>query len=169
MTNLIRWLVGDPDWVLSAQPAQNVVRGTLTLGWGDEAGETQAFCVDGPHYPATAWHEVLTVWGDEGRVEVLLPQNVYVNKPARVRVFEAATGADTLLPEVYGWAFAREVEHFARAVREGESVRTPPEDSLKDLLIAQAAVEVATGGTPVPRRVDYGITEGPECSSHSTP
>jgi predicted dehydrogenase len=160
MTNLLRWLVGDPDWILSAQPAQNVVRGTLTLGWGDDAADLQAFCVDGPHYPVNTWNEVLTVWGDEGRVEVVLPPNVYVNKPARVRIFDAGTGADTLLPEVYGWAFAREIEHFAHAVRHSEPVRTPPEDSLKDLLIAQAAIEVAAGSTPAPRRLEYGGTEG---------
>ncbi len=156
MTNLVRWLVGDPGWILSAQPVRGAVRGTLTLGWGDDAGDAQGFFTDGPHYAANVWNEVLTIYGDEGRVEVVLPPNVYVNKPARVRVFEAAAGTDTLLPEVYGWAFAREIEHFARAIRDGEPVRTSPEDTLKDLLLAHAAMEVAAGLSPAPHRIDYG-------------
>ncbi len=155
MTNLVRWLVGDPDWVLSAQPAHSAVRGTLTLGWGEDGSEAQGFLVDGPHYATTAWNELLTVWGDEGRVEVLLPQNVYVNKPSRVRVFEADTGEDTLLPEVYGWAFARELEHFARAVRGRETPRTSATDSLKDLAIAETALRAAGGLANVPLRIAY--------------
>ncbi len=155
MTNLIRWLVGDPVWVLGAQHAANAVRGTLMLGWGDDGSDMQAFCVDGPHYPSNAWNEALTVWGDEGRVEITLPQNAFVNKPARARVFEATTGGDTLLPEVYGWAFARELEHFAHCLRTDEPFRTSAEDSLKDLAIAETAVRAAAGLAPVPARIDY--------------
>jgi predicted dehydrogenase len=152
ITNLLRWLLGDPDWVLAAQPASGVVRGTLTLGWGD-APDTQAFCVDGPHYAANVWNEVLTIWGEEGRAEITLPQNVYVGKPARVRLFDARSGADTLLPEAYGWAFAREIEHFAVAVRNGTPFRTEGADSLKDLVIAETAAKAAAGLCTLPTRL----------------
>ncbi|MBM3497275.1 MAG: Gfo/Idh/MocA family oxidoreductase [Armatimonadetes bacterium] len=154
ITNLLRWLIGDPTWVLAAQPAEGPVRGTLTLGWGDPL-ETQAFCVDGPHYPTNAWNEVLTIWGDEGRVEVALPQNAYVNKPARVRLFDARTGADTLLPEAYGWAFAREIAHFAEGVRRDAPFRTEGTESLKDLIIAEAAARAVAGCLALPARLDY--------------
>jgi len=162
ITNLLRWLVGDPDWVIGAQHADGAVRGTLTLGWGDDGGETQAFCVDGPHYQSNAWNEVLTVWGDEGRVQVTLPQNVYVNKPARVRVFDAKSGADTLLPEIYGWAFARELEHFAHCLHTGDAFRTPGEDSLKDIVIAEPATMAAAGLQSLPARIDYDLAGSPE-------
>ena len=161
MTNLVRWLVGDPDWILSAQPIQGAVRGSLTLAWGDDADEANAFLTDGPHYVANVWNEDLTISGDEGRLEIVLPPNVYVNKPARVRVFDAASGTDTLLPEVYGWAFAREIEHFAHAISTGEPVRTPPDDTIKDLLLAHAAMEVAAGLAPAPHRIDYGPGASP--------
>ena len=154
ITNLLRWLIGDPQWLLAAQPAEGPVRGTLTLGWG-EGPDTQAFCVDGPHYAANAWNEVLTIWGDEGRLELTLPQNVYVGKPARVRLFEARTGADTLLPEEYGWAFAREIEHFAEGIRGGTPFRTEGADSLTDLIIAEAAAQAVTGVCALPIRLDH--------------
>ena len=157
ITNLVRWLVGDPDWVIGAQHADGVVRGTLTLGWGDDGSEMQAFCVDGPHYQSNAWNEVLTVWGDQGRLEITLPQNVYVNKPARVRVFDAGSGADTLLPEVYGWAFARELEHFAHCLRSGEDFRTSAQDSLRDIAIAETATMATAGLKPLPVRIDYDV------------
>ena len=159
ITNLIRWLVGDPKWVLAAQPSPNVVRGTLLLGWGESGTDTQAFCVDGPHYEANVWNEVLTIWGDEGRVEVALPQNAYINKPARVRLYNAATGTDALLTEAYGWAFARELEHFAARLRSGEAFRTSDADSLKDLVIAEAAARVAAGLEHPPLRIDYSPAE----------
>lgn len=155
MTNLIRWLVGDPQWVLGAQHAANAVRGTLMLGWGDDGSDMQAFCVDGPHYDSNAWNEVLTVWGDEGRIEITLPQNAFVNKSARVRLFESKTGTDALLPEIYGWAFARELEHFAHCLRTDQPFHTSGEDSLKDLVIAATAARVAAGLARVPARIDY--------------
>jgi predicted dehydrogenase len=117
--------------------------------------------VDGPHYAANAWNEVLTIWGDEGRLEITLPQNVYIGKPARVRLFEARSGADTLLPEVYGWAFAREIEHFAEGVRAGTPFRTEGADSLKDLTIAEVAARAAAGLMGLPARLDYATEVSP--------
>jgi predicted dehydrogenase len=115
--------------------------------------------VDGPHYEANVWNEVLTIWGEEGRVEITLPQNVYLNKPARVRLFEAKSGADTLLPEVYGWAFARELEHFAECVRQGTSFRTEAADAIRDLAIAETAGVAAAGKVALPARIDYSRAE----------
>jgi predicted dehydrogenase len=153
MTNLIRWLVGNPDWILAARPARGIVRGTLTLGWGEDGEDTQAFCTDGPHYPANVWNEVLTIWGDEGRAEVTLPQNVYLNKPARVRLFDLRSGCDTELPEEYGWAFAREIEHFGECLRTGVPFRTEAADSLTDVLIAEAAALIAACRCEAPFRL----------------
>lgn len=165
ITNLLRWFLGDPGWVLDARPAIGPVRGTLTLGWGN-GPDIQAFCTDGPHYSANVWNEVVTVWGEEGRIEVALPQNVYVNKPARVRVFEVGTGSDILLPETYGWAFAREVEHFARCINESTPFRTEATDSLKDVVIAETAVRAVAGLCSFPARIVY--EEAERWSSPST-
>jgi len=159
ITNLIRWLIGDPDRVLAAEPMAGAVRGTLTLGWGEEGAGAQAFCVDGPHYEANVWNEVLTIWGDEGRVEITLPQNVYLNKPARVRLFEAKSGTDVLLPEEYGWAFARELGHFGECVRTGVPFRTEAADAIRDLVIAETAGAAAAGKVALPARIDYTRAE----------
>ncbi|MGQ9731818.1 MAG: Gfo/Idh/MocA family protein [Candidatus Zipacnadales bacterium] len=162
VTNLLRWLIGDPEWLLAAQPTQGPVRGIVSLGWGEEAVETYAFCTDGPHYSANVWNETLTIWGDEGRIELVLSPNVQVNQPARVRLFTAQTGCDTLMPPVYGWAFARQLAHFAACIRTGKPFRTEGEDSIKDIIIAETAVLAAAGLYPLPTRIPYSQAEAIE-------
>ena len=92
---------------------------------------------------------------DAGRLEVELPPNVHVSKPASVRLFEAAAGTDTRLPTTYGWAFARELEHFADALREDTPFRTEGADSVKDVAIAETAARAAAGLCALPARIEY--------------
>jgi predicted dehydrogenase len=142
MTNLLRWLVGDPTRVLYAAKPEGI-RGMLTLDFGGFTGHL----TEGPHYPdAPVWFEQVTVWGDAGRLEIDLPPNLELNKPAEVRVWEAR--ADTWQTPVvpWSWAFQRQLEHFARCVQTGEPFRTPGTDALIDLEIAEATARAAEAG-----------------------
>jgi len=125
--NLLRFLAGEVKGVKFADfsgPARVVV---LDMG-----GYIAALELGG--ISAHRWEEHTQVYFSHGWVRVDTPPPMLKQVPAEVEVYKAGKVREVVRPiPEWGWAFARQAEHFLDCILNDVEPRSSGEDSLRDM------------------------------------
>jgi len=78
-----------------------------------------------------AWDEQLTLFFEQGRMNIVLPPPLFRNQTAVLSIEKKGEHIHFNVPP--DWAFRRAAAHFIQCVQTGEPPRSPAEDSLRDL------------------------------------
>lgn len=140
--NLMRFLLGEDYEVLFADP------GSITLATRSTSG-VSGLIEMAPYETTLAWQESVLVAFQKGWIKVDLPAPMTLDEPGAVIVFEDPGGGATAkesrpsLPHIH--AMRAQAQHFLRAIRGEAHPLCGAEDAFKDLLVAQAYVDLFEG------------------------
>jgi predicted dehydrogenase len=129
--DLLRYLIGPPDSVVSAYPTSNP-GSVITLDW---AG-ARTVIIDGPSQPGR-WEESIKFHYEGGWLRFRTPPALAINVAGQIETYRAKEGRREIIEAPHEWAFRREITHFLRAVA-GE---VPPSPLPEEALATQSLME----------------------------
>ncbi len=127
--DLLRFLFGPPESVISAHPGRNRF---AQLRW---AG-AEVYFIEGGN-EGGRWDEYLEVHYDNGWLRLRTPAALHVNVPGRVEVYESRKGTYREVEPPLEWAFRREIQHFISVVRDGIAQSPAPEEAWETVNITE--------------------------------
>ncbi len=144
--NLPRFLLGNPISISYAEKRRNCL--VALLSYGD-----YSLVLEGGYAEADFWDENLTIYFRRGWVSVQPPAPLLRNMSAKVLVYRAGRGIESLHCG-WEWAFERQIKHFVRCVKTGEEPLSSGRDSYRDIAVVEAILKSAVEHRPVKIRYD---------------
>jgi len=159
-TNYMRFFLGDPSIVeITSLYKKKVYKKRLSLfgvtlfSWDNDLKATLEF----GEMPAKFWNEECQVYGTNGFLDLKHPVLLLWNQPAKLTVYTTKVeefGADWLryMPD-WTTSYRNQYLHFIESLKKDLTPRTCGEDTLKDIILAEAVYKSLLTKKPV--KVNY--------------
>jgi predicted dehydrogenase len=134
--NLMRYLLGDPRTVYAshhrAGPSDYHTFSVSIFEYDGYTAALETGCIECEDFDETA-----QIYFERGWIELKFPQVLLQSVPARVTVFDNATGIMT--PALgWGWNFKRQADHFVESILHDKASLSECADSIKDIAVGEA-------------------------------